>query len=304
LTQYLVGTGGWSYFNIPGKQSLEAYSRNFNYVEVNSTFYRYPTIRTVERWRQMVPGDFVFTVRCHQDLTHIIGFKPADMAHVVLSRMISFCRILQAPFLHLLTPGSYVFDKSALGQARDFFSSIHLKGIRLAWEVRGPRTPSLDVLMQDFDIVNSVDLSKEESVGEPAVVYTRLFGKGRSNIYQFTDEELVEIDQRIIKSKAKTAIVAYHGTRMNSDALRFKGFKELGKFLPVTAFTGLESAKAVLLEDAKFPLTKTQLIENQGWKVFDLRADRRIHLSNLLSKLPERIYYTVNAVIEELEAFE
>jgi hypothetical protein len=217
--------------------------------------------------------------------------------------MISFCRILEAPFLHLLTPERYVFNKLALEQARDFFSSVNLKGIQLAWEVRGPRTPALEALMQDFDIVNSVDLSKEESVGESDVVYTRLFGKGRSNIYQFTDDELVEIDQRIIKAQVKTAIVAYHGTRMNSDALRFKGFKELGKFLPVTDFTGLESAKSVLLEDAKFPLTRTQLIENQGWKVFDVAADRRIHLSDLLSKLPERIYYTVNEVIRDLTIY-
>jgi hypothetical protein len=218
--------------------------------------------------------------------------------------MISYCRILNAPFLHLLTPRKYVFDKRTLEQAKDFFSSAQLKGIRLAWEVRSLRTPALEALMEDFNIINSVDLSREEKDGESDVVYTRLFGKGRKNIYQFTDDELIQIDQRITRFKTKTAIVAFHGTKMNSDALRFKGFKELGKFMPVTNYTGLESAKAVLLEDAKFPLTKSQLIENQGWKIYDVTEERRIHMSDLLSKLPERIYYTINEIIEELEVLE
>ena len=73
--EYLVGTGGWAYFKVPGKQSLEAYSQVFNFVEVNHTFYEYPDSRTVENWRKRVPIDFTFAVRCHNDLTHKIGLK-------------------------------------------------------------------------------------------------------------------------------------------------------------------------------------------------------------------------------------
>jgi uncharacterized protein YecE (DUF72 family) len=48
MINYLVGTGGWAYFQVPGKPSLKAYSEVFNFVEVNSTFYEYPSQRTVE----------------------------------------------------------------------------------------------------------------------------------------------------------------------------------------------------------------------------------------------------------------
>ncbi|MCW3980675.1 MAG: DUF72 domain-containing protein [Candidatus Bathyarchaeota archaeon] len=301
MTEYFVGTGGWSYFKIPTKPSLKAYSENFNYVEVNSTFYKYPPLRTVERWRRIVPSDFVFTVRCHHELTHTIGLKPVDEAHIALSRMIGFCRILEAPFLHLLTPASYSFDRSNLEEARNLFSSINLKGVRLAWEVRGPTTLELTALMQDLNILDSVDVSREKPSWESDALYTRVFGKGKRNIYQFTDEELVEIDHRIMTAQTKTAIVAYHGTRMSTDALRFKKYKETGKFLPVTAFTGVESVKAVLLEDATFPSTKADLLEGQGWKVVDFAANKRIHLSNLLEEMPEKTYSNINEVIKELE---
>ncbi len=303
MTKYLIGTGGWAYFKVPNKSSLKAYSEIFNFVEVNYTFYDYPSIKTVEIWRRTVPNDFTFTVRCNQDLTHRIGLKPIDEAYEIFTRMIFLCKILNAPLLHLLTPASYIFDDVKIKQAEDFFSTINTKGVRLAWETRSPVTKKLVNLMQGFKIVHSVDLSREEPAFRSDVIYSRLFGKGRHNIYQFTDEELIEIDQKTLKAEAKVATLSYHGIRMNTDALRFKKYKETGKFLPVTAYTGIDSAEAVLEEDAKFPSTKTELIRHQGWKVVDSTADKRVHLSELLSKLPEKTYNGVKEIVKELEAF-
>ena len=106
MTEYLIGTGGWAYFKVPNKPSLKAYSEVFNFVEVNYTFYEYPDMRMVEQWRRIVPENFTFAVRCHQDLTHRIGLKPVDEAYYVLSRMVAYCGILDAPFLVLETPAS------------------------------------------------------------------------------------------------------------------------------------------------------------------------------------------------------
>jgi uncharacterized protein YecE (DUF72 family) len=299
--QYLVGTGGWAYF--PHKPTLKAYSKTFNFVEVNYTFYEYPDSRTVERWRRSVPPDFTFTVRCHQDLTHRIGLKPDDKAYAVFSQMLSVCKILNAPFLHLLTPANYIFNNMEMGQARDFFSIINLKGVRLAWEVRSRMTPKLATIMRDFGIIHSVDFSREEPTFKSDTIYTRLFGKGEHNIYQFTDEELEEIDQKIVKAEATRVLVSFHGIRMNTDAARFKRYAETRTFIPVTAFTGIDSAKAVLEEDAEFPSTRAELIEHQGWKVIDLTPDKRVHLSELLSKIPPKAYHSVQEVTKEMEAF-
>lgn len=301
MTQYLIGTGGWAYFNVPRKPPLKAYSEIFNFVEVNYTFYEYPETRMVERWRRIVPKEFTFTVRCHQDLTHRIGLRPVDEAYSVFSQMIGFCRILNAPFLHLETPESYILDEEKVKEAENLFSTIDLKGIRLAWEIRSPLTEKVTNLMRDFDIVHSVDLSREKAAYRSDAVYTRLFGKGEHNIYQFTDEELAEVDQRITKSNVRMAIITFHGIRMNTDAKRFKEYKRTGKFPMATGFTGIDSARAVLREDAKFPSTKAELIEHQGWKVIDLAVDKRVHLSELLLKLPERTYGSLEELVQSLE---
>ena len=300
MTQYLSGTGGWAYF--PHKPTLRTYSKAFNFVEVNYTFYEYPNPRTVERWRKSVPNDFTFTVRCHQDLTHRIGLKPVDQAYMVFSQMIVVCRILNAPFLHLLTPASYTFDDTEIDQAKDFFSTISPKGVHLAWEVRSPMTPKLATMIQDFGIVHSVDFSREEPAFKSENVYTRVFGKGEHNIYQFGDEELEEIDQKIAKAEAKRVLVSFHGIKMNTDAARFRTYVETKTFIPVTAFTGIDSVRAVLQEDAEFPATKDQLIKHQGWKVVDLTSCKRVHLSELLSKIPEKAYHSVQEVTKEMNA--
>lgn len=303
MTEYLIGTGGWAYFKAPNQSSLKAYSEHFNFVEVNYTFYQYPYIRMAQRWRRIVPKDFTFTVRCHRDLTHKVGLKPVDEAYSIFSKMIGICRILNAPILHLMTPKSYTFNDTKIKQAEDFFSSVDLKGVHLAWEVRSPVNPEIVALMRDFQILHSVDLSSEEPAYESNIVYARMFGKGKHNIYQFTDEELQEIDQKILTAEARKALLTFHGIRMNSDALRFKGYKETGTFIPVTAFTGVDSAKAVLQEDGRFPSTKAELLEHQGWKVIDLAHDRRVHLSEVLSKIPEKTYNSVEQVTKELRAF-
>jgi uncharacterized protein YecE (DUF72 family) len=295
LTAYLVGTGSWAYFKVPKKPSLKAYSEVFNFVEVNYTFYEYPDTRMVEQWRRTVPEDFTFAVRCHQDLTHRIGLKPVDEAYYVLGRMVSYCGILDAPFLVLETPARYVMNQEAVDRARDFLSSANLRSVRLVWEVRAPATAAVVDLMRDFNAVQCVDLSRETPSVESDIIYSRLFGKGKHNIWQFTDEEIESISPRI-------AALSYHGVRMNSDAARYMRYKETGKFVPVTSFTGVDSARAVLAEDAQFPMSKPELVEKQGWKVVDLNVDKRIHLSELLAKIPEKTYNDIDEVAEALEA--
>jgi uncharacterized protein YecE (DUF72 family) len=302
MLDFLVGTGGWAYFKVPDKPSLEAYSEIFNFVEINYTFYHYPTLQLVGRWRKTVPEDFTFSVRCNQDLTHKIGLKPTKEAYQILDQMITYCRLLDSPFLVLETPSNYVLDNNNVNAAKDFFASVSLKGVRLVWEIRAPATPQVIKLMSDLKIIHCVDISVSKPTDWSDIGYTRLFGKGKHNIWQFTDEELKEINQNASESPAKVVALSYHSARMIKDALRFKQFKLTGDFPSVTPFIGLDSAEAVLSEDAIFPSSKQTLISDQGWKVFDESAEKRSHLSELLSKLPEKTYSSINEVISALES--
>jgi uncharacterized protein YecE (DUF72 family) len=301
LTNYLIGTGGWAYFKVPDKPPLKAYSEVFNFVEVNYTFYEYPDTRMVEGWRRTVPDDFTFAVRCHQDLTHRAGLKPVDEAYYVLGRMVTYCGILDAPFLVLETPARYVMNQDAVDRARDFLSSANLRGVRLVWEVRAQVTAAAVDLMRDFNMIECVDLSVETPSVESDILYSRLFGKGKHNVWQFTDDELLTIDHEVDGINPRIAALSYHGVRMNMDAARYMQYKKAGTFVPITDFTGVDSARAVLFEDTQFPISKSELIENQGWKVIDITLDKRVHLGELLANIPDKTYISVDEVAEALE---
>ena len=306
MREYLIGTGGWAYFLVPGVNSLAAYSKVFNFVEVNSTFYRIPPLSQVEKWRRIVPPDFQFSVRANRSITQACSFRPVRQVIETLEKMREICHVLKADILHLQTPSSFKPNRLVANDLRQLLSSVDLGNLRLALEVRqvpGRVLPDeLLKIMQDKSMIHCVDLSKgEEPAYESDILYTRLFGKGQHNIYQPTDGELVEIDRRASGTKSQKVVMSFHFVKMYKDAARLKTYKQTGKFPMVTKSTGVSSLEKVLREDAKFPATKQQLIRKQGWKLFDITETARVHTEDALQKLPEGTYNNITEVIDKLE---
>ena len=303
MTEFLIGTGGWAYFKIPGINPLEAYSRAFNFVEVNSTFYEIPKMKIVESWRKRVPQDFEFSVRCNKMLTHELMFESVPEAFKILDNMVRICETLKAEILHFQTPPSFTYNKINGEKVKDFFKSTKLNNLRIALEIRSPTPlePSFVKTLQDLNIIHCVDLLKGiKPAYQSDILYTRLFGKGHHNIYQPLDSELKQIDKAASKEGIKKAVITMHSNRMFKDAARFKIYKETGEFPMVTKSTGINSLAEVLKEDARFPSNKTELLNHQGWKIIDLTPNKRVHASDLLQKLPEKTYNTIDDIVQTL----
>jgi uncharacterized protein YecE (DUF72 family) len=49
---------------------LEAYARVFETVEVDSTFYAVPSVKTVDGWNRRTPRNFSFSLKMPQEITH------------------------------------------------------------------------------------------------------------------------------------------------------------------------------------------------------------------------------------------
>jgi uncharacterized protein YecE (DUF72 family) len=75
-----VGCSGWNYADWRGRlypeglgtaRWLSRYAEEFDTVEVNSTFYRLPTVKAVQGWVEQTPTDFVFAVKMSRYVTHV-----------------------------------------------------------------------------------------------------------------------------------------------------------------------------------------------------------------------------------------
>ena len=300
----LVGTGGWAYFQVPDQDRLRAYASIFNFVEVNSTYYEYPDLRMVSRWRSRVPKGFEFAVRSHQDLVKAIRTGQELMLNRVLEKMTDICGRLDANIVSILLPDKLGLTSKNLSKGlASIASRVRANDLQVAVEVRGRVEKEVLETMAQNNILHSVDLSKEEAAYDSRILYSRLFGKGSSNVYQFDDEEIKAIADRAGSPKFEKSILAFHGVRMYGDAARLKAFLQTGKFLKVTGQTGLDSLGEVLKEDSRFPASRDDLVGSQGWKLFDLTIDKRMRVANILAKAPDRTYRSHSELLSTLEPF-
>jgi len=79
MVKISIGTAGWDYKdwigpfypkNLKKSQHLEYFSKFFNLVEINSTFYNLPSEDMVINWNNRVPENFRFIVKVWQKITH------------------------------------------------------------------------------------------------------------------------------------------------------------------------------------------------------------------------------------------
>lgn len=79
-----IGTAGWT---VPsayldraptGGSHLERYARQFDVVEINSSFHRPHRRATYERWAASVPENFRFSVKVPRTITHDAGLAGCD----------------------------------------------------------------------------------------------------------------------------------------------------------------------------------------------------------------------------------
>ena len=131
MKEYLIGAGGWAYFQIPGLDPLVAYSKAFNFVEVNSTFYEIPPLKQVKKWRITVPQDFQFTIRAYRTVTHKNKLQPTKETFDTLEKIRKICEILKAEIIHLQIPPSLKMEQVLIENLRHLLTSMSLGKIRL-----------------------------------------------------------------------------------------------------------------------------------------------------------------------------
>ena len=302
MGQIRIGAGGWDYFNLPNGDRLKAYSSVYDFVEVNSTYYRIPNPSAVASWRRRVPLGFEFSVRCQRDLAELHRLELTPKTVRIIDSMEKTCRHLKAGVLTILIPKALVGDRELGSKLNSVLSTISLGETRIAIEFRGgePTRDTLNIL-HDHNAVHCVDLSTQDPEVDSSILYSRLFGKGKENIYEFDDNELQSIATKASGPKFEKSILAFHGVRMYGDAARLKTFVSSGKFPSLTGQVGLGSLGEILKEDARFPTTKSQLIEEQGWKLYDKSGEERARAREVLERLPERTYPTLDDVLASLK---
>ncbi|WP_242917549.1 DUF72 domain-containing protein [Pontibacter liquoris] len=108
-----IGTSGWHYKHwmgnfypagVKSKDFTNYYTRFFQTVEINNSFYKLPSAETFANWRAAVPDDFLFAVKASRYITHMKKLKEPQEG---LSRLFHNINALEeklGPILFQLPP--------------------------------------------------------------------------------------------------------------------------------------------------------------------------------------------------------
>jgi len=287
---------------------MKRYFENYSLVELNSTFYEYPRLETVEGWREKAPENFEFTVKAHQDISHKAKMRVDENSLKAFETMKQICKTLKAKILLFQTPGSFRPDK--LGEAEKFFANINREDLTLVWETRGPEwekpevVEKLSQVLSRLNVVHVTDPFRVLPVYTGQIAYFRLHGLGKElYYYQYTDEELRRLGEiaKNFEAEGKTVYVFFNNLSMFEDGLRFMQYLSSGKFPKITGAVGLESIKSVIAK-TRYPAPKSMLVKKVGWRLVEIEEGRQVRLAELLAELPSKTYKNPEEILKELKA--
>ena len=136
-----VGTMGWSYgfwvggFYPKGLRSTEfltEYSKHFDTVEVDNTFYRVPSKSSLEKWKEQTPENFLFSAKFPQVITHRKMLRDCEQDVEFFTERISMLRPKLGPLLLQLPP---TFGSKQAAVLKEFLPMLPKK-FRYVVEVR------------------------------------------------------------------------------------------------------------------------------------------------------------------------
>jgi uncharacterized protein YecE (DUF72 family) len=196
-----IGTSGWSYEHwngvlypegLPTAQRLEYYVRPFRTVELNASYYRWPSDATFAMWERRVPDDFLMTAKAPRWLTHAKRLLDPDdwlkriaqgLAHLGPKRGVLLIQL----------PPSAARDHARLA----YFLERVPKGLRVAVEFRNDTwlQGSTFALLEEhgaaYCIMSGARLPCVLRVTAP-FVYVRLHGPDHHHLYagSYSDDDL------------------------------------------------------------------------------------------------------------------
>jgi uncharacterized protein YecE (DUF72 family) len=132
MVKIKIGTAGWDYKDWVGPfypkqlektRYLPYFSRFFDIVEINSTFYNLPTENMVINWKNRVPENFRFIVKVWQKITHNINEPDLE---IYISQFFSLLSLLneKVEYFLLQFPPWFKYSDSHLKKLRFLLKEI------------------------------------------------------------------------------------------------------------------------------------------------------------------------------------
>ena len=238
--QTIIHDGCSSYYNsywqqvfyplgLPRSKWFDYYCEHFKTYELNATFYRFPTLKSLQSWYAKAPKDFVFGVKAPKIITHIKKFVNCQQE---INDFYSICNeglrdklgciLFQLPPSFDYTPqrleliisymnsefNNVIEFRNQSWWTEQVYSALSEKGITFC-NVSYPLLPEV--------------LIKTKNIG-----YIRLHGKPDLFYSDYTEEQLQQLWTEVENSKFEQVFIYFNNTASKAgilNALTFRNIK-------------------------------------------------------------------------------
>lgn len=212
-----IGTSGWHYKHwlglfypreLPAKDMMQFYAQHFDTVEINNSFYRLPTAKAFDSWRENSPPNFLFALKGSRFITHMKKLKDPEIATTKFFMGAERLHEKLGPILFQLPPNWRV----DLERLSGFLNALP-KEHRYAFEFRDVSwlIPDVYELLREHDTAFCIhDLAGQQSPIEVTASFTYVRFHGPSSAKyagSYTISALRQWADRIKVWRKKLAIV-------------------------------------------------------------------------------------------------
>ena len=228
-----IGCSGYNYKewknifypgDIPRSRWLEYYSRHFNTVEINSTFYSFPKVENLQKWIGETPDGFKFSIKANRYFTHL---KKLNTDDPFLERLHEFNEIInkareKVDCILWQLPGNLHKKVSKL---RSFCTTLD-RTVNHVIEFRHPSwfdEAVYDVLRDEgvaWCMISAPNGLPEDTVTTGNTGYLRFHGKTKWYDYLYTDAELEEWKYRLDSLTGIEHLYIYFNNDQHGNAVK------------------------------------------------------------------------------------
>lgn len=213
-----IGCSGYYYTEWKGsfypektssKDFLSLYSQKFNTVEINASFYRIPTEKSLLKWYDETPEDFKFFMKIPRTVSHIKRLKNSK------EEILDFCLLVERTLKDKLAGFLYQFPPSFKNTEENLdlvvtnpdFNFLNVMEFRHeSWW----REEVFKALQEKNIVFSGVsfpgNLSEDFIINHPDVLYYRLHGKPVLYRSSYSKEFLNDLAEKIKASHRKSFI--------------------------------------------------------------------------------------------------
>jgi len=200
--------------------ALSRYAAAFDFVEVNSSFYRQVRPATYANWAAETPDNFRFAVKMHRLITHYTRLRNTALLEPFFESVAGLGEKLVAVLVQL--PPTLVFDPAIAAQFFAALRSRHPGAVvceprHASWMER----PALDVLeAANIGLVRTgIPEPAKEKARDALPVYVRLHGSPRRYYSAYNSEQLAQLAGFLRLNDKRERFVVFDNTA-SSAAIR------------------------------------------------------------------------------------